>query len=644
MSFWRRLLGRSGNARERETDANVHSSTPEQRNATPPSDTSDASPYRAAAPPSSQKRREGLANAARAKPPAVLGPTFDHHDGGIAGAMPVADVWIHGVPCKANTAVSFHRNGQLSFAVLARAHEFSDELLPATTEVGFETDGRLSTWIATRTEDFATRVLAASKEWLPITIPAGSRITMEHGQLRAVTLAGPLSFDGLAFPAATELVFGDSGALSHVTCPEVSELRGIRWGAYETVVFEFGYLREGYPDSDGIHDGVPYQAGEIVRLYDNGKLARCYLATNVTLSNVPCLEGTRVYLDDRGNLAEGTVARDTTLAGVPVAAESVVALEDGVPVALTPREDVQLDGIVCAKDSLVELTPTGRLARATLARDEVRNGWHLPAGSIVVFDGNALRIAVATDAATPDGRTLRGIWRIELAGDGSQRMLLPITSTRIASLTLREETTLVGLTAAAGSDVDLRADGTVKSLVLATDQRVGGHVARGGTRVHFHDDQSLANLYLVDDALIDDIPCAAARTRGVVMNDVEYTYREEVRLHESGTLLHATLAKDTTFAGVPLAGGHTLARWPNGTLHVGTLAKRWTHSLGCCAREHTLLGLFEDGSPSWITLAEPFTLAGTEYPAGTVLKFSSPGVLDSVENVRVPLGPCDLVD
>src|SRR5690606_37244666 len=140
-----------------------------------------------------------------------------------------------------------------------------------------------------------------------------------------------------------------------------------------------------------------------------------------------------------------------------------------------------------------------------------------------------------------------------------------------------------GLTAAAGSNVELRPDETVASLGLARDQRVGGYLVRRGTRVHSHDDQSPAYLYLAEDTRIDDVPCAAARTRGAVINGVEHTYREEVRLDRAGMLVLATLAEDSTFAGMPLAKGTAFARWPDGALHVGTLARRWTHPLGCTA-------------------------------------------------------------
>ncbi|MFO0619700.1 MAG: hypothetical protein U0414_44360 [Polyangiaceae bacterium] len=619
MSFWRRWFGGS---KKSDEPAPVREELPRPESV-----------------PAKKKRK-------RLPPPAILGKTFNHPEGGICGAMPIADVWIQGVPCAANTTVSFHRNGRVLFAVLARAHTIDGDTLPAGAQVSFESDGSLSAWVATRAEDFATRVMLASKEWVTITLPAGSKITMERGgtfdapvrelQLRAVTLVAPLTIDGRTFPAQTELIFGDSGSLSHATCPEPLELAGVRF-ACETIVFEFGFLREGSADGDGVVDGVPYQSSEIVRFHDNGRLARCYLSEDTTLSEVPCKAGTRVYLDGQGRLVEGTVAIDTVIAHVPVAAGSVVNLDEGVPAALSPREDIELDTIPCAKGQLVELDAKGRVVRATLARDRVLDGWQLPAGSTVVLD-DARRLArvVAADATPPDGRRMPGTWRTDLV-DGAVRMQLPVKPGSVAgSLTLRESATIGGLVAAKGSNVEIE-DGIVVSLVLANDQPVGAHTAKGGTRVHLRPDGTPRSLYLASDARIDDIPCAGARTLGAIMNDVEHTYREHTRFGDDGALAHATLAEDAVVTSIPLAGNETIARWPNGTLHVGTLAQRWTHPLGYVARAKTLLGQFDDGSPSLITLDEPFG----EHAAGTVLSFAAPGVVKSVGAAKVPLGPCD---
>lgn len=597
--------------------------------------------------------------------PALLGPTIEYPGGILASATPTADVRIQGVPCAKDATLTFHRNGRLAFAVLAHDYVANGETIPAGTRVGFETDGRMSTWIATRDTDLPTRVLLGSGEWHALAIPAGSHVTMEHGQLRSVDLAAPLAFDGLAFPTGTTLIFGDSGALSHATSPEPLELRGIRWAAHETVVFEFGHLREGYPAGEGTYDGVAYQAGEIVRLHDNGALARCYLAADTTLSGVPCMAGTRVYLDDEKRLIEGTIAIDTVLAGIPVAAESTVLLAGGTCAALTPREDVEVDGVPCAKGALVELDEHGHLLRATLARAIARDGWTLPAGCMIVLgaprviadgayrgttDPAPLRRLVGAGITTPEGRVLDDQWRVDLA-DGQVRSLLPVTGSAGDAATLRTEATITTpagtLVAGARTTIELRADGTARSLVLARDQPVGAYTAKGGTRVHFHDTGAPSNLYLAEDTRIDGIPCAAARTKGMVLNDVEHRYREEVRFTESGQLVFATLAETAAVPisrapdapTIPLARGQTVARWPDGTLHVGTLAARWTHPSGCTAQASTLFGQFEDGSPSLVTLDAPFTLAGTEYAAGTVLELSAPGVVRSAGEAVVPLGP-----
>jgi hypothetical protein len=103
MSFWRKLIAAFGGSAEAAPTVPAPAATPEPVSPSTP----------------------GPA------PPEILGKTFHHHGNGIAGATPIADVWIQGIPCAANTAVSFHRNGRLASAILARSHAVEGEILPA---------------------------------------------------------------------------------------------------------------------------------------------------------------------------------------------------------------------------------------------------------------------------------------------------------------------------------------------------------------------------------------------------------------------------------------------------------------------------------------------------------------------------------
>lgn len=559
--------------------------------------------------------------------------------GQMRSATVVRDVRIQGVPCKAGELVTFHGNGRLQTATLAIDWTRDGESLGAGARILLEHDGRLGSWNQPLTSDREFLVLAASGERVPVVIPAESNVCWESGQLREVVLAGPVSLDGMAFPTATRLLFGDSGALSHVTCREEIELRGIRWARGRTVVFEFGHLREGYPAGDGTYDGIPYQEHEIVRLHDNGRMARCYLSCDTTLSGVPCAANTRIYLDDEGNLLEATLAEDCTLAGVPLTAEAGIGLKSGKPALMKPREDCEVDGIPCARDKTLELTTSGRIVRATLSRAHAVGGWLLPAGTTIVLDEGKLLELVASDAVTPDGRDLPGMWRVFFDDTGAIRRELPVSSDWLHGISVREPTAIDGYIAAPGATIDLE-DNRLASLVLASDQRVGAVIAKAGTRVHFHDNGSPSHLQLAEDTQISGVPCAAARTQHSVMNRVEYSYREDVRLHPDGTLRYATLAAATTLAGVPLAKGDLVSLHENGTPASVTLAARWTHSSGCTARKGTWLRLTADGAIEHITLDEPFTLDGTTHAAGTVLTLTA-GVLTSSEPATVPLGPCE---
>ncbi len=140
---------------------------------------------------------------------------------------------------------------------------------------------------------------------------------------------------------------------------------------------------------------------------------------------------------------------------------------------------------------------------------------------------------------------------------------------------------------------------------------------------------------LARDTAVHGVPCAGGSTLSAVMNDVARMYQEILRLRPDGTVAFATLSDDARVDGVPLARRHTVARHANGRVQVGTLSRDWPHPLGCVAARGTLLGRFDDGSPSLLTLAEAFG----EHPAGTVFRYASPGAPPRAEPASVPLGP-----
>jgi len=555
--------------------------------------------------------------------------------GEILGAIPTVDVWIHGVPCRAGHSVSFYRSGQLASAILAQAHTCDGEDLPAGCVVGFGSDGRLQSWCSALE---APRVFTTLGVEGPCTVSlaAGTDVVVEHGKLRAATLRAETRVDIWEFPEDTHLTWGDSGGLSHAILPVPWTLHGVRWAAHETVVFLFGRIHEGWPADDGVFEGVPYQGGEVLRFDDAGHLVRCYLGAEVELSGVPCRAGTRVYLDGAGGLLEGTLSRDATLAGIPAAEGSVVHASRGAMVAVTPREDCEVDGVPCVAGSPVVLRADGRVRHATLSRAHRVAGFLAPRGSVLErHDHEAPSMLVMTDGHDPEGRPMAGWWTLRWDTHGALRWRLPSGAhSTPGAVALRSETTLDGLLAAAGSSVTLDEDCTLRALVIAGEQTVAGLPCLDRTRVHLDAQGRPQSVYLARDTVVQGVPCAGGSTLSAVMNDVERVYQETLRLHPDGTVAFATLSDDAVVDGVPLAKGHTVVRYANGRLQAGTLARSWTHPLGYVAAQGTLLGLFDDGAPNLLTLAEPFDA----HAAGTVLRYASPGAPLQVEPAWVPLG------
>lgn len=570
----------------------------------------------------------------------MLGETFALADGSLLTAVPPRAVLLQGIPCRAGTTLTFHRNGQLASAELAVPLLLDGEALSAGDALQLDLYGHLR---AFRTTLSAPRTFSVRgrREPCAVTLPPGTLVFVEAGHLRTATLVEPLTIDGFAFPAQTELVFGDSAALSHAHLPEAWFLQGVRWSPEEPVVFEFGFLREGYPDEDGTLDGVPYLRHEVVRFDDDGGLVRCYLRGDHELSGVPCRGETRVYLDGRGGLVEGTLSRDAVVDGIPVAEGSLVLARDGVVVEATPREEVLVDGVWCAPSAPLLRDPQRRLLRATLSRPQEILGVRAPPGSVRHRVEGRDAMLWMRDGAAPDGAPLPGEHAVLWDPSGRERARVRANAhSSPTQLGLTHTETIGGVEIASRTTALLASDGALREAVLARDQTLQGLPCAIHTRVRFDPDGRLCALTLARDALIGEVPCARGSTLRAVINDVERQLAESVVLHPDGTVAFATLSADATVAGAPLRARHTVARHANGALSLGTLARDLPLDDGRVAAVGTLFARFDDGTPSLLTLAQPHG----PYAPGTTLEYSAPGVLRGAAPKQVPLGEMSLLD
>jgi hypothetical protein len=582
---------------------------------------------------------------ARARTHALLADTHER-DGRLLTARVVKDCSIQGIPCAGGSYVTFHANGRLGSAVLARAHAIDGAHLEAGTPIALSTSGSLTGWSVTLVAPREVRVRAKDRADvdLAVVMPAGSSLAFDLGQLRTATLGSAVSFDGTTFPGDTELTFGDSGGLSHARSREVLEVNGLRFAAREEIVFLYGRLREGPLAEDTVIRGVPCAEHELVRFDEADRLRRACLSRDARFGDALCAQGTRVYLDEEGRLVEGTLAEDATLSGIPCGAGSVVACERGAVVVATPRESVCLQGYPVAPGRTVELDAEGRALAFTLAEPRRFAAIDAPAGSRVVLrPSGAPWLLVITDGRESD-RPFAGTFSFWLTEDGAVVHRLPTDlHSHVTRAQLREPTSVAGLPAIERMPIELGPDLAPRSLVLARDHRIAGLLAKGRTRLHLHEGGAPRELALAEPATIDGLVCRAATRLGATMNELEERYDELVRLHPNGRLAFATLAERGTHRGLPLAKGTNVVLREDGTLEVGTLAADHEITPGIVALGGTLLGLFADGTPSLLTLAAPWTRGERTHEAGATLAFHSPGEL-ARDETSVELGLIEPLD
>lgn len=590
----------------------------------------------AASPPRSKPKPRVKVTLAPKWPP-KFGSPFVHDDGYLWTMTPLADIAVQGIPLRSGCFVRFHRNGRVASATLAREVTLDGEVLSAGTPVSFNDDGSLQAWSATLGSDRQFMISAKGSDQLesPFLVPAGSPVSVECGKLRSVVLATEATVDGMILPAATDLIFGDSGSLSHVTPPTELVLNGVPCAAHQTAVFMFGAFLEAWPARDVIIDGVPCMGHEIVRFYEHGPLARCYVSEDVDIHGVPCQEHCRIYLHDNGHVQEATLARDHTFGDIPVEAGETVGLsQNGQPNYFVASEDFVVQGVPCAGGAEVMLYDSGHPLRAQLSAPYVLGGVEVPAGCVVHWDDQERpRLVVADNGIQAWGLHLEGPHACYLNDAGDLERALPILSGNgnARQAWLREQATVRGLTCAADSPVEFFPDGVVKSLVLALDQTVGGFLCKGNTHVIWSDDGTLGRVTLVDDTVIGGVPCMGATALNHTINGTA-VYNEYVDLRPGGCVGWAKAARDFEVEGIPIKGGETVCLHPDGSFYLGTLSGNWTHPDGWVAGPG-LFSLFADGRPNLLTLAEPFSFDGVSYTAGAEVSFSEAGVVSGTKAI-----------
>lgn len=583
--------------------------------------------------------------------PSMFGAPITDPGGQLRSMTPTCDLLVQGVPCAKGAFTTFHRgSGRLQTTTLARDWTHDGEDLAAGTPIVLGTDGALEGWSARleRPRTFAIRSAHGDALDHPFEVPAGSDVEVEYGQLRTVVLGAAAVVDGWTLPADTEVIFGDSGAISHISPGEALELRGLRWAEHETIVFEFGILREGYLDGEQVVDGLPCAEYELVRFDDEGRLARFVPADDVDIQGVPVAAGSRVYLHANGAVYEAVLAQRWTSGPVTVAAgETVVVGEASQLLMGSPVEPFDVIGLRGAADVRQLFHDDGHPLQLTLGAPAAVAGVDVPAGGRIAWATSGGPVAwIDGDGLARGDQRWDGHWTLYLDEDGAVRLALPTRprTSRIRGCLLREDADVGPVRAIAGSEVAFHENGALAAVVLAEDQSVDGLPAKARTQVRWDASGVVTDLTLARDHVVDGVPCAQGRSLAYTQNDVHDVWYEALRLDPGHVVHRATLSRDWSLHDIPLAKGKPVMLHANGALQVATAAEDFVSPDGWSAAKGTLVGCFEDGSPAYMTLVVDGVLGGTTYPAGSQVKLTEPGVVASAMPDRVEIDAEPLTD
>jgi len=135
------------------------------------------------------------------------------------------------------------------------------------------------------------------------------------GALSSFELAAAATVQGHALPAASYVWLDDAGRLQtcFLSCDTVLHGYVCRGGPFKmaTSFHDNGALRAFFPRDEMTIDGVVCAATTQapVHLHDNGRLAKCRLAADVTVGGRTLRRGDTIELDADGRLVDGTAGR-----------------------------------------------------------------------------------------------------------------------------------------------------------------------------------------------------------------------------------------------------------------------------------------------------------------------------------------------
>lgn len=297
-----------------------------------------------------------------------------------------SDFEINGVPVAFEKG-SVHSCGKHIHGTLARDFTFNNAIFQAHT--GFA--------IYEKNRQLAIGVLKKDTEINGATYLARREIVFqENGLVDRGILARKAVIDRIAYAGENEIRFDDEGRVSAGVLADETTIEGITFAAHNPISFDKGKVVLGVLAKESIFSGLAFPAqstvikGFVTWMGEDGESVVLSLATpsaNVLLRGILFKAGESVIFDEGGNIWAGNLADEIVIDDIACAVESVIKfypngrIKEGVL-----ARDTGIAGVTWPAGSTAGFDETGRLAGVILGRETAIEGISHPVGTVVLVD------------------------------------------------------------------------------------------------------------------------------------------------------------------------------------------------------------------------------------------------------------------
>jgi antitoxin component YwqK of YwqJK toxin-antitoxin module len=467
------------------------------------------------------------------------------------------ELTIGGLPCRANTIVSFYPNGRLKKAFLARDYKVKSGSISIRLRASQEVSMTKSGLIKIKPSELPKSLYAQVKFYengaiksfrlqqkfavQGIVCKANSLVVFYPSQaIKSAYIAKPMQVGNLYYPVGSHLRFGQKGQTlfpnSVYTKLDTNSSKESRFRTATAVKYGAFWAK----------------AHSTLHLYPNGQLKQITLDKATNHKSLPFPANTKLMFDPKGRIILFLPPQPYKYKSLTFKAKRWIYLFHEMKIEkgmLASPHTIQ--SFPCKENTYISFAKDGKLKDAVLASNFTKNNVHYLQGSRFYLHPNGqIKQGRLAKEYKHRSHTCRSRKNINFHPNGSVKgCYLSKSDEPIQTIPCKYVSYRQTLFHPNGklARCSLKSELTLQSLNI-----------RKGSTIHFHPDGSIHSVNLDKVTTIQGIHCAKHRY---------------VSFCKTGKLCTATLDKEQMIQGIPCRKGTIVAFHPNGKLKEASLSK-----------------------------------------------------------------------